>query len=344
MKNSKIWKIVDKIKKQEEEKYGITFDIDTPTMVKYYIDNIKDKKISLDSSGIIKALMGVNSAGFAAQFSDNNYICVFNRGYELDYMLSDPILYFKNLKVSFKEFEISRILYHEIRHIVQAKRQDLFTPIEKFCFFQLSFTTSSKYYYDRDYHDSMYNEIDANIYSYEQLYLKYYDNPLLKKYIIKKLVDTQYLSCVYNFDSYFNKYSSYLKENKLKNAPYKESIDDYLWNEDGTFKSLSDVFSKLKDFPHNVLTIKLLTSDAFLNTIDFEKITEEEKVFLLELLKENDLLIDNQMEKLDYLVNERLISYSEYSKAFDFLRKQQERKDRYIKLIEKRKDSYVRKR
>ena len=343
MKNYKIKKLVEKIKMQEEEKYGITFDIETPTMIKYYIDNFKNKKISLDEDGISTVLMGVNSAGFAAQFSDNNYICIFNRDYELDYILSEPLLYLKNLGVSFQEFEISRILYHEIRHILQSKRQDLFTPFERFCNFQLSFTTDSRYYYDNNYHDCMYNEIDANIYSYEQLYLKYHDNPTLKKYILKKLIDVQFLSYMYDFDFYFKKYSLYLKENGLNSSPYINSLNNLLWNKDGSFKNITEVFHNFKDCLNDDLIVKLLTSDAFLSSINFDDLTASEENLLEELLSRNDLLIDRQKEKVDHFIDENLINQDDYNKAIKLFKKMKDKKEEYRQLIKGRDYLNVRK-
>lgn len=337
-------KIVEQIKNEEEKRYGLSFDIEMPTMIRFYIDNIKNKNITLDNSGISKALMGVTSAGFATPFSENNYICVFNKNYKLDYMFSEPMLYLKNLEVSFQEFEVSRILYHEIRHILQAKRQDLFSSLENFCVFSLSYTNNLKYYYDEKFHDSMYNEIDANLYSYERLYQKYSDNPEVANYIIKELNKVRYLKYTYDFDYHFEKHALFLKENGLKKVPYNNVLYEIFWNEDGTFKSFSEVFSYLKNYSSIDATVKVLTSDIFLNSIDFQELTDEEKEWLKMQFSINEYLINERENAINYYVKEEgmIIDQEEFDKS---IKEERKRKNRYRKLLNvKRIDSEEKKR
>ena len=78
--------LVDNIKKEEENQYGITFDIETPTVIEFFNKNLLDKELKLKKIPQIISL-GVVSGGFVNK--KDSSICILAKDYEFHYFISE---------------------------------------------------------------------------------------------------------------------------------------------------------------------------------------------------------------------------------------------------------------
>ena len=180
--------LVDTIKKEEENQYGITFDIETPTVIEFFNKNLLDKELKLKKIPQIISL-GVVSGGFVNK--KDSSICILAKDYEFYYFIKKPINYILTKlteeEISNQEVTITSVTYHEIRHIVQSKLKKPFTDIEVFYNNFLDKHSEMKSIYDVNYHNSFYHEIDANLYSASKCKQRFEkSSPSLGHYFEKK--------------------------------------------------------------------------------------------------------------------------------------------------------------
>ena len=68
--------IVDQIKNQEEEKYNLIIETETPTVIEYFKNNLQGKNLNLSDS-LSMLIIGLNAIGVAD--CENRKICIFKK-------------------------------------------------------------------------------------------------------------------------------------------------------------------------------------------------------------------------------------------------------------------------
>lgn len=330
----KIDTIVEKIKNEEETKYGISINIATITPIKYF-------KKALGTFSLQKVSEAIKEVRNLGGYYDpvDEYICLFNKNYEFKYFMHNPYDYVMDKHLYFsKEEIIVNSTYHEIRHVVQHSNKDMFSDYERFCMFYLDEIDDDKYRYDADFHDRLYRETDAISYAYKmcQEHFKYSDER--KEYYQKAEGTALLLKNIYPFDILFDEFCKNLKKHGIDNELYYGNVLEVFWNKDGTLKELSQIM-KNEQFNSNIdslLTSMILSSDAFLETIDTNNLTKEEKEILIYAIDNNILFTDHQKENIDDLYKQGKIYETNYDEALSIIDKKIMKKEEKKELLKEK--------
>ena len=306
--------IIKYIKDSEEKKYGIKIELETPTIMEYYKKNIKGNDFDL-LHFINVIVTGLTACGLSKPEED--YICIFDKHQyhpiqKLQMPNLDNILH-------------SLTIYHEIRHILQYKKPELFSDYELFCIKHLRLL-NNRYIVSEEYHDSQYFEIDANIYGCEET-KKLFRHPNAIKYVSNSEAEHIYKRSVYSFDDYFN---IFLKENKngfdedlYSNSQHIKTF----WNQDGSFKELKEI---ARNMPNNLLTSRILTSEAFLSSLN--KVTIEEKAIIIYQIEKLISHLSDNINTIYNLYKQQLISEYAYQIGIQFIENEINKKENNSKV------------
>jgi hypothetical protein len=314
-KEKSIIPIIKQIIEYEEQKYGLEVDLETPTIMEYYKKNIKGD--NFDLLHIINTIViGLSASGLSQ--AEDNYICIFDRNkHNLIQKIRMP---------NIENILNSLVTCHEIRHILQNKKPELFSDYELFCIHQLKHL-NNKYIVNEEYHDSQYLEIDANIYSFEETKKFFRKDPNIIKYLTANEAKHIYRKSIYNFE---NKLSVFLRENKngfdkriYNKSPY---INRY-WTEEGTFKRINEI---IRTAPNDLLSSRILTSDAFLSNLN--KVTIEEKDIIINQLDRLIKYLEANINTVNSLYNRRLISKHDYQMGTQYIEYEIDKKQNNSKV------------
>ncbi len=341
-------KVVDSITKQEKERYeliDLNFDIETPTVVSYYRDNLKKGKFSLKKRGAFRAaysaLLGTFSAGFASGYS--NEICVFAKDYQSSaYFFSIPIADLKK-RLPYQDMFVANTTFHEIRHIIQHSGYCL-SCLEYFCCHRLSDYKGYKGVVNAKYHDSLFIEIDANLYGAREAARYFQGNKDIEEYFAKFIGKYTLQKYAFDFDSNLE---TYQKENEKQGKKvYGMTVfENFLWNNDGSFKKPREI---MQDEEFNSFTHKyfgelpffnmVLSSDAYISRLYKEELTDEEVCFIKDAIEYSIGLSNNDKQYFkDVLLKRGMINERQLKKATLLVNSQITRKKRNLeKLLKNR--------
>ena len=329
--------IVEEIKKIEEERYGIELDIETPTVIEYYRDNIKKGEFSLKNntpySFISRALEGLNS-GLAIRAKDK--AIVFDRNSRLS-EFNIPIKY---LGIPLENIFTTETTYHEIAHLLQFKNK--MYPYELFCSNILSNHYGDlKYDINRKQHDSYYNEMSANFYGWSRARKHFEHNEKAVEYIDLNIGKYGVQKCTYDFDENLEKYQTLFESNGNKTQHYGFQLD--IWNEDGTFKKPREIinsekFNKKKnDSGFIEFYSRVLGSKAYLSRLNIEKLDADEINFVITAIDNNNAFLYLDSGKIEEFYAHQMIDKNTYEKAIKELDEKINEKNEFKKLIKKHK-------
>ena len=276
---------VEEIVNSEQKRYNIEINSYTPTILEYMTKKLNIKKNSFKDN-IYVLLDCLESKGI----SNNKDIFVFNKNYYGEGLSHLPKTITKD-KQKVQELIVSDITYHEIRHILQYKRKDLYSEEELFFIHELS-NANTLSIYNREYYNNLYTEIDAEIYTSLNCIERFKNDEEIKKYFTKKLNYYEYKKNNYNFEENFQIFCESFKNNKYRR--YSNFLKIF-FNENGLFKSLEEIITN-KNFKISPLSTKILTSNAFIDSIDIEDLTEDEKRFLISEIDYRIELINQKKE------------------------------------------------
>ena len=315
--------IVDQIKNQEEEKYNLIIETETPTVIEYFKNNLQGKNLNLSDS-LSMLIIGLNAIGVAD--CENRKICIFKESQGIYKHFK------KSLKYRLNKAIISFTTFHEIRHILQNEREDLFQDYDLFCIKYLSIM-NNKYLLNTDFHDSQYFEIDANIYGASETKKLFQNDNQVSKYIDGILSDHLYEEYTYNFEYFFNKFLKTIKYG-FEEGYYNDNtqISNY-WNQDGSFKNLTQLMKSNELLKDSKLTTKIVTSNAFLSTINTNNLQPLELEFLNDQLQKSIGYYDEDMNNICDLYFSKKISRVDYQMGVDFLNRQIENKQKFLNKI-----------
>ena len=218
--------ILNSVISSEKRKYDIDPNVSIVTSFEYYKSRFKKENFSLKKAPFFAAMPHISS------------------GYRDD---KEIVIFFKNSYLrcgNIDEDSLIRLLittYHELRHEIQHNCYWPFSDYENFVIDYLGIIPKN-YYTDVDKHDSMYSEIDANLYAVENV----------KNIIGDCISDKSNIK----LNSLINRFS-FMKQN---------------FDFDGFFTAFCKNYENIK------LKNMILSSDYFLNNIDYELSEEEKKV------------------------------------------------------------------
>ena len=333
--------VVEKIKKQEEERYGIKLNIETPTTIEYYVDNFKkgNFKLSKDNfnNAVYTFIYGLQS-GLA--HSSTGDIMVRSVDHNLRKLLNHPVLYLtKNL--DWQEIQTAFLTYHEIRHVLQWQSIDM-SDYDAFCYWFLD-NYKMRAYVDREYHDSLYREIDADLYAVFRCQEMFSENKEALDYFEEVKKDVIRRKVLYDFDYNFEEYNRMRFTGKLDE--YKKNTEGTIFKEfydgDDRFNTPSKILnikSNSADEDGNVIIgyvdMKILTSESYLSRLDIDNLTEEELAFMQNTMKYLEKELDDKKQLMnDFLESSKQRKYKNTIKTLDLV---SARKESYkIKFQEK---------
>lgn len=141
-------------------------------------------------------------------------------------------------------------------------------------------------HYDMN-HDKFMIEIDANNYAtsktinHLQKYPELYESN--KKKLNERKIDYEHDLEIYDAYSMFAKYDFLLKKYPSIMLNFIDILK-YFYNEDGSFKTLSEILKNRQNIDEKIMTL-ILSSQPFLEQLDFDSLIEEEQVYILMIVK-----------------------------------------------------------
>ena len=304
------YKIAKDILDQENKKYGLNLSLHLLGFRSYYTSDLFNKKLKL-SKGKYKfrtlllpfKVLGQHGSVQQDNHREKEYVLVFPNSCILNSLLTGKSM-LSDLLV---------VCYHEITHAKQEVTRSHkygYRYFENVAIFHMEKTIMD---YDYDFylkhHDSFYKEIDANLkgnlMSIKYLNTNYpnsyrndkeilYQNSILHEYQLKN----------YNFNFFLEKIYNIYSKNPQKfygNAPNFVPIPTSFCLPGATqFKSVKEIMNEYNDWitPHKdffgnevqitdekekeyfELFAAFLTSDLYLNQLDLNNLSDEEKKFL----------------------------------------------------------------
>ncbi len=333
-------KIVDDIKEKEEYRYsarGLKFNIETPTVIKYYKDSFKNGTFSLkknDASSVkYSLLLGVSASGWANWDTGDIVILSQNR----HYLFNAPITELTK-KMPYQDMFIANATFHEIRHIVQSSGSYL-SLYQYFCSAYLSKYDNLKPLLSREYHDSLYAEIDANLYGAFQAKEYFKGNKDIEDYFNKQIGKYALQEINYDFNSNLEKYQSELEtsEHSIENM---NEFEKFLWNADGTFKRPKEIanngelYEFIKRNPGAAdFYPRVISSDAYLSRLNINDLDKEEIEFLKYMIGENNKMLNSNKYDLELCYKDNMISEDEYRKSIFLINGKISMKEKYSELF-----------
>ncbi len=256
-------RILNSVISSEKRKYDIDPNVSIVTSFEYYKSRFKKENFSLKKAPFFAAMPHISS------------------GYRDD---KEIVIFFKNSYLrcgNIDEDSLIRLLittYHELRHEIQHNCYWPFSDYENFVIDYLGIIPKN-YYTDVDKHDSMYSEIDANLYAVENVKNIIGDCISDKSNIkLNSLINRfSFMKQNFDFDSFFTAFCKNY-ENNYKLYKSNQVILSVFWKY-GEFKRVNNIINSIW---YDDIDIKLknmiLSSDYFLNNIDYELSEEEKKV------------------------------------------------------------------
>lgn len=333
-------KIVDDIKEKEEYIYGdrgLKFNIETPTVIKYYKDSFKNGTFSLKKNSIFNVqyslLLGALSGGWAHWGTGD--IVVLSKNHH--YFLNAPIAEISK-KMPYQDMFITKVTFHEIRHIIQASGYYL-SLYQYFCSGYLSKYDNLKPVLSVKYHDSLYSEIDANLYSAFRAKEYFKGNKDIEDYFNKEIGKYVLQEINYDFNSNLEKYQSDLE---TRNHPmgHMNEFEKFLWNADGTFKrpkeiaNNAELYEFIKKNPGAAdFYPRVISSDAYLSRLNINDLDKEEIEFLKHMIDENNRILNSNKYDIELCYKDNMISEDEYRKSTFLINGKISMKEKYSELF-----------
>lgn len=280
--------IVKNIINEEAKKENIKVNPHAVTITEYYKSDHFKKELKLQK--------GINKFKCFMKFF---LLTGFNKDDEIYIFLKlirlNPIGLIKLLQTSFHELEHSRqIQYKYARADYSQNINKIFIPFETTVINILEVQIAyHDYNFYEKYHDYFLQEIDANLYGY--LKLKEYLEINKQHNDIKKGIDKHLLEYIdskinlynkkydnYNFDLMFAKYHQLHNINPNSDSP----LDDLIY-ENGTsnFKRILDIIIVGMYIFDKKTLYSIITSNSYLQELDFSKLTNDEITILIDALK-----------------------------------------------------------
>ena len=250
--------LIEYIKNKESNRYGLDINIESPTFWQYYKNHIKNNNLDF-SETISRFLSVLSSSGYADD--ETGEVFVFNRNYALEYKFANPFDYLgiANLNDVF----LSMVAFHEIRHIIQAQKFDIFDEYEFFCINYLK-VLNHKYMLNTEFHDSQYFEIDANLYGVSEAKEIFAHNKKISKFLDKQIAQYTYQKTVYEFEEFLRYFSIMMKKGEYIDSYNGDDFLGTFWNSDGSFKSVSEMIDNPQFLYGGLLESRIMTSDVCL--------------------------------------------------------------------------------
>lgn len=294
-----IMKILNSVINSEKKKYNIDPNVSIFTSFEYYKSRFKKENFSLKKAPFFAAMPHISS------------------GYRDD---KEIVIFFKNSYFKFKDIDEDSIIkllittYHELRHEIQHNCHWPFSDYENFVIDYLGIIPKN-YYTNVNKHDSMYSEIDANLYALENVkniigdYISNKSNVKLNGLINR----FSFMKQNFDFDSFFTLFCKNY-ENNYKLYKKNQVILSVFWKY-GKFKRVNNIINSIwyDDVDIKVKNM-ILSSNYFLNNIDYE-LSEEETNILTEALEyrineltslndiNNSIFSNNSINVDDYKTN-----------------------------------------
>ena len=196
------------------------------------------------------------------------------------------------------------IALHEIRHILQEKKKEMFSNLDLFAFRDRNIKSYENFIGGYNY---LYSEIDANLYAFTELQTLLNDEYCRNNIIDETKSALEFNKNTYDYELLIKAYSA-----GIKNGGKRLPITIPYWNRKGEYRKISDMIERYNIDPLDPLTIKILTSSDFLLELDTKSLTQEEKEFItyeinlaIKILQKarqdnEDLYINYEIEKEDY--------------------------------------------
>ena len=332
MKDKELSNLIKQIETSKKEEYNIDFSLSTPTIIEYYEDKIKNNNYKLvDKIKIIKE--GYRCDGLVSYKTKK--VVVFDKNYKMKHLITHPIQFIKGDLTN--KVIIALTTLHEIRHIIQHQKPNLFSDYERFCFYLLRIP-HEKYHFDKKHHDSLYYEIDANLYALNEvdkyISLNEKQNNSVKDRINKVL----YQKNTYDFDFFLDYFNKNRVDWGLQRDP---NLVNRYWNTDGSFKRPRDIVNNSSFCLDNYLTHKIFGSNAYVSFALSSDFTQEELAFLDYQIMLNKDYIEKNIEVNNDLYDKGKIDRDDYEKANKYFELLLLKKDIYQELLMKKQDSII---
>ena len=214
---------------------------------------------------------------------------------------------------------------------MQQQKPQLFGDYEHFCI-QCLKNINNRYFIDREYHDLQYFEIDANIYSYEETKKLFKDNKNTITYLEDQEAKVMLRKNTYNFDLNLQNFIQRIKNGFDEDFYQHNPYISIFWEQDGTFKNISDVLHNPRFVPNSLLSTKILTSDQYISTVSINDITQEEKQELIYQIEQAIMALNINKKNVEKLYNERKISVFEYQISTQIIDNEIQKKEKYKKI------------
>lgn len=319
--------LVEYIKNKESNRYGIDINIDSPNFRQYYKKYIKDNDLDISES-LSRLLSIAMCCGYADCGTED--VVVFNKNYAARYKFNDPFDFLGI--VNLNDVILSMITFHEIRHVLQDNRFDLFNEYEFFCINYLK-VLNHKYLLDTEFHDSQYFEIDANLYSVCEAREMLDKNKRICKFLDKEIGSYTYQKCLYEFEDYLKYFIKSIGIGKYFESYDNDDFMKTFWNSDGSFKTISEMVDNSNFLYGGLLESRIITSDAHLSSLKYDDLSNYDRVVLKVHLNNNIKFITDNIETLDELYEDKKISKSMYKDGLKELKDQIFSKENYRRLI-----------
>ena len=319
--------IFETIKKEEEDSNNITIKGNIFTKVEYYKSDILKKKLKLAHPlTSLKYLTAPLHLGGWYDSNEKELVILINRMYEyMDTIPSDSFA------------QILMMIYHEIRHRYQEQKDKDFKIYSNFLIDMEKVIVKNDYTYYKINHDYFLLEIDADQNAVQKTtkYIKentnLYDES--KDYINNYLENVERRLDVYNPQEIFERFNNILQEKIKKNSektcyslediiieiyPNIDSVESrnmktilpYIYNEDGTFKSIKEILSIKKEIDIKILYL-VLGSIPFIKSIDFKTLDKTELQYMVYILEDLYQQEYRRLERIN-MIKEEEISLLEY--------------------------------
>lgn len=314
LKSNEIKKIFDEIIKEEKETHNITFDFHYIGKLTYKknLDKLYNQKFNLIEKKE-KAKKIKNAQGLHCQSISKDMIILFKKTNKIKlYELTNLIFY----------------LYHEIGHAKDygEKIIDL-TKYNNMIFFidGILIEKDPQYYNDINYHDSMAQEILADMYAVKKTREFFKKNPELK--FNEELINLKEKNVNERYDTYnlaqriddIISKGNYISANQ--DVRTKSPFHIFL-KEDGTFKKIDDILIHPAFYGTDQRIIKgFLTTESFKESLNNSEISQESQEYLNNLYKKTKrkkLIIQKQQryKNVKDIIKEYKINISLYFAAY----------------------------
>ena len=330
--------IINEIVKKEEERYGITIDVEIPTIIEYYADNLKKGSFNPIKQGklnaIISAITGVNVYGLTLDYQN---IIVMNNGDRTFCEFMRLPLKYIGKTLPLKDISIVKTTFHEVWHILERNFKIPSAYVEICCDY-LSDYEGLKGHLNHRFHDSLFSEMCANYYGASEAKKYFSGDKDIEEYIDSFVGKYAFQILTYDFDSAFEKYRN-KAEKEIASTEMVSGFQQVFWDYDGRFKRPKEIFSNprledlFKNNDYDKLFYRVISSDSYLSSLNIADLELDEIEFVSNAIKNNNkfLVIDKGFiyslynqglideEKLDFaisLIDDRIGKKEEFRLQF----------------------------